>query len=243
MAQHKSVIYGDPGVGKTTFLLSYPQIFVIDTDNGLEGDAIKGRDLIHYEDLVTQDLQPTDIVFCKPRGHKELETAVKWFIANRKHFKTVGVDSIDGLSRMLLNEVVDEGKGKAKSLMQIFVPEQAEYGVNLRQMERVFDNLAALGVHVVCTAGVRDKEGTKRTADVIPSVQSVVRRWTNLMGEIVVVRRDAEGNIAPKGAPERVLMLDSSSPKRECKTRWSVLHPYVERVTFTRINELIEGDQ
>jgi len=219
----RDVFFGDPGVGKTTLALTYPRPFVINTDFGLEGDAVEGRD---------------DIIFAEPTGYRETEDVTRWMVAHQDRYDTIVLDAFDGLATILINEVTDQGKAKAAgNLLLEVVPEQAEYMTNQKQMERIINTLRRIpDKHIVLTGGVRQQEGRKRSLNAAPGLLAIVNRWASLMGELVVVRLNEAGEIDKKnGKPTRVLMLDPSSTNRECKTRWSALSPYVEEPTFDKL--------
>ena len=217
----RAVIYGDPGVGKTTLALTFPRPFVINTDFGLEGDAVAGR---------------TDLIVAEPRGYREFEDVTKWMVAHRDDFDTIVLDSFDGAATLLLNEVVDQGAANAGgSLLKEVVPETQEYLGNQKQMERIINTFRRFDKHIVMTGGVRQPEGKKRSLNAAPGLLQIVDRWTSLMGEVVVVRLGPDGSITKDGTPTRMLMIDPSSKNRECKTRWSALLPYVEEPTFDKL--------
>lgn len=216
------VVYGDPGVGKTTLALTFPRPFVIDTDFGLEGDAVAGR---------------TDVAVQQPTTYRDLEGLYFFVKEHADQFDTIVFDSLDGMIRLLLNEVVDQGKEKAKGLITELVPEQAEYLANQRQIERVLTDFRRLGKHMVLTSAVRQKDGQKRTVDAAPGLQPIINRWSSIMGELTIVRFDVDGRPTgdPGGKPDRVLAVDPASSVRECKTRFSALLPYIKAPSFDKM--------
>lgn len=207
------VVFGDPGVGKTTLALSFPRPLVINTDDGLEGDALKA-------------LKGAGGHKITPTGYKDLEALYFQIKADSAKYDTIVIDSLDELVRLLLDEVVDEGKGKrsdkvGQSILD-FVPEQAEYLANQRQMHRFLIALRRLNKHIVVTSGVRQKDGQKRTIDVAPGQQTIIYRWSSIMGELVA------GVELEEGKPgQHVLVVDPGSKRSVTKTRYRALLPYV----------------
>lgn len=82
----KLVIYGEPGVGKTWFALSFPSVYYIDT----EGGATRSHYMERLSKSGGQYMGPED-------GANDFETIieqVKALAAEKHKFKTVVVDSI-----------------------------------------------------------------------------------------------------------------------------------------------------
>ncbi len=227
------VVFGDPGVGKTTLALSFPKPFIINTDEGLEGDALRMlRARKGYQH--------------SPEDHNDLE-ALYFFIRDKsEHFDTIIIDSLDGLVELLLDEIVDQGKGMraAKTMGQSvtdFVPEQAEYLANQRQMRTFLTDLRRLGKMIVVTSAIREPKeaGEKKTVDVSPGLQRVVNRWASVMGELTVVSLDQD---KPRDK-SRVLVTDPGSARSVNKTRYAALLPYVVEPTYDKITSVITADR
>lgn len=209
------VVYGDPGVGKTSLALSFPRPLIINTDLGLEGDAL---DLLRAKG----GLEIT------PDKYADLEALYFWIRDRAEHFDTIITDSLDTVVSVLLGNIVDEGRGKGskgtgtQSVLD-FVPEQAEYLANQGQVERVLHSLRLLRKHVVLTSAVRQPDSGKRTVDVSPGIQRIVNRWASVMGELVVsVEPDSDD-----AEPKRLLNINPASERSVNKTRFKSLLPYV----------------
>lgn len=223
-------VYGDGGVGKTTFALSFPKPLVIDTDGGLEGDAVSG-DVIgeEWSPSAWQDLNAL-YTYIKTRTEKD-------------QYGTIVIDSIDTLCRFLLHEA--EGYAtKSRSANahenQLITPEQQDYGKVAGAIDIFLTKLKNLsrerGIHIVLTSAVRlpdpEKGRLKRTFDVQPAVEANLCYWANIYGEMVVVETKEEEH--------RILWTKVSDSTRKNKTRFGALRPGVTDPTFEKIVGLIE---
>lgn len=230
----RTIIYGAPGAGKTRLGLTWPRPFVIDTNRGLEGGAVEGRD---------------DIMVVQPQGHRDLTASYHFVKRNTEDYDTIFFDDATTLVRLLLNEQVDDGGDPTANYEPGVTPELRNYLAEQKQMERILTDFRRLGKHIVVAAGVRqpsDAAGNitgKRTLDTQPGIVGVFRDWASVIGELVVLRLNAAGEPASAengGVSTRVFMCDPSSEKRECKTRWSALEPHVIDPTFPKFWDLMK---
>jgi hypothetical protein len=203
------VVYGEPGVGKTTLAMTFPKPLVVNTDGGLVSVTVNRPG----EDLGEQWV---------PEGHKDLEALYFWIKSRIGEYETIVIDSLDELVFLLMDELVDAGaaydrkKQKDTHPVAEFVPEQAEYLANQRQMHSFLHALRQLGRHVVITSGVRAKLGEKRTVDVAPGLQTIVERWSSILGELLVVEDESKPEVNGK----RALIIPPSNNQRRSKNRF-----------------------
>lgn len=222
------VIFSEPGFGKTELALSFPRPLVIDTDDGLEGDALRS---LNEAGGMKWEFDRDDEDNIIP-GHQQLEALWFWGRDHRDEYDTIIFDSGPTLCSLLLNDTVDAGKGKStkNSVITDFVAEQAEYQVLLRQFTRILTDFRRLKKHMVVTAGVRDRDG-KRCPDFIPSLLPEVNHWCSVAGELVIRTTDADGQLADEGEEHRLLAVRPNTA-RWAKTRYETMLPYVFEPTF-----------
>jgi GTPase SAR1 family protein len=229
------VVYGDPGQGKTSFALSFPKPLVVDTDDGLEGDTVKGKAGEKWNPSQWRDLN--DLYF--------------WLKENveKKGYKTIVIDSLDTLCDLILIEATNmptRGRDENAIDTTLTQSEKQDYGKVAVAIRVFFSNLKVLsrehGTHIVVTCGVRlpdpEQGRRKRTMDAQAKVEKIVTQWSNIYGELVVVQTDTGKKTAKNEAiteDHRILWTQASDPKRQGKTRFSALEPGVTDPTFTKI--------
>jgi hypothetical protein len=206
-------IYGDAGVGKTVFSGTAPRPVFVDTDGGMVSLAVQGQKPMSFS----------------PTGYKELEGLYWWLKQNQESYDTIIWDSITTGQRLLLDEIHDQGLagGTANKPVMQWTPEIGEYQAQQRQLARILTDLRRLGAHMILTAGVRERLG-KRAPDLSPGNFTTVNHWCSIMGELVVVTHDPQGNQYPE--PRRV--LHTAPGGREAKSRFRSLLPGVVNPTF-----------
>ncbi len=228
-------VYGDGGVGKTTLLLSFPQVLVIDTDGGLEGDAVVGINGDEWSPDKWQDLNAL-YTYVKEKIVKARST--------KGAYKTIGIDSVDTLCNFLRHEAEGEANERA-----MITASQQDYGKVSTALDIFLTKLRVLsrahGIHIVLTSGVREidpeKGRMKRTFDCQPAVENLLLHWCNTYGELGFMpanpKKTAEENA--KLEETRVLWTAANDRNRKNKTRWDALRPGVANPTFTKLVDLI----
>jgi hypothetical protein len=227
-------VYGEGGVGKTTLALSFPKPLVIDTDGGLEGDAVVDIEGDEWTPDKWQDLNA-------------LYTHIKTRVEGDA-YQTIIIDSIDTLCHFLRHEAENIGtagrRANASETEMITASEQ-DYGRVSTAVDIFLTKLKNLskarGVHIVLTSAVREtnpeKGRLKRTFDCQPAVEKNLLYWCNTYGELEVVDISKDKD---KPNEHRILHTKVSDRARKNKTRWAALRPAVADPTFTKLVSLIE---
>jgi hypothetical protein len=214
------VLYGEPGVGKTTLAMSFPRPFVINTDDGLVAVTSESPEAVLGEQV--------DVT-----SYKDLEALYFWLKERADDFDTVIVDSLDELAFILTDELIARGhefdtrKGKEMHPVTEFIPEQAEYLANQRQLHAFLTALRRLDKHLVVVLGVRAADPPKqpkRGPNLAPGAAGDLARWASVIGEMVVTDQG------------RALIVRNGDPARVTKTRYRALDPYVLNPTFEKLN-------
>lgn len=229
-------IYGEGGVGKTTFALSFPKPLVIDTDGGLEGDAVVNISGDEW----------------RPEKWRDLNALYFWLKdqVDKKGYQTIVLDSISELCVLILHEAMalpTKTRKVALENEELIGAEKQDYGKVAYAVDNFLTKLKLLskakGLHIVITSGVREPDiefgRSKRTFDVQGAVEQALMYWSNVYGEYVCVE-----STDPKTktvSETRVLWTRQSDPVRRNKTRFAVLRPGVKDPTFTKIAGLIEA--
>lgn len=140
----RTIVYGDEGIGKTTFLSKFPNTFLIPAERGVS----------HIEDAS----KPSDDKICQ--SFDELMAYLEFFYVNESPCQHISIEGVSGVQRLIDKQVC---KDERKSHIE-------EIGYNggrklgMRYWEKLIEALDALGrdkrMNVSFSAHV-DKENFK----------------------------------------------------------------------------------
>jgi len=180
------VVYGPPGVGKTTFASSLEDLLFIDVE--------KGRTSI----LKTQN-RPT--IF-QPDNPEELGEAYLWLKANEGKFKAVAIDTYTEVEKWFLAEAVRQSVEKDPT-KDPNLATQNDYGRASRRMTKMtrsFHSLPMLKVYICHEREEKDEE----TGSIMKGpalMPSVVRDLNAYVDYIFYMSVDRNGNRAVYTSP------------------------------------------
>jgi len=185
----KMMIYGAPGVGKTSLLataglhkLTAP-ILLVNVEGGMLSIADSG---------VLGLKEPPDVVDLK--NFEGLEQ-IFWYLAKGDHpYKSVGIDSLselqmvnlEGIVKKLMNKPSGSG-AKRKSLDDIW---QEDYGTSTQQLRRVVRQFRDLPMHIFFSchdASSQDKDKTETIHPMLtPKLRAAVMGYMDVIGYMYV---------------------------------------------------------
>jgi hypothetical protein len=164
----KSLIYGEPGAGKT-FLFGTcadaPEVFIpallIDIDGGTA--TIRHRTTIDVKRIHSID---------------ELKALYAELAADPYYYKVVGVDNVSELQKIDMNEVMVDAKATANNpdKVDIYVPGQREWGKSGERMRIIVRHIRDLPCHVFMFAHLDEREDkTTKLMRISPSLPGKLR--------------------------------------------------------------------
>lgn len=243
------LLVGDGGTGKTRFIATCPQPYVYDTDNGMT--SVAGSDVQYdtFKDapygVKVGPRQKAEGIYewgtAWPAFIKHLNTNIAEKLETLKEgeslpFKLYGLDSLTTLAMICMNYVLKESGKTGKSQ-----PEVQHWGMQLRLLEVVMDQLTALPVPLVVTAHIkRDNNLVTENTELLPLVGG------QLSGKIGIyfdeVWYTERKSIPAKGTePARIITTiktDAVGLYKQAKSRhnipsgtearWSIVAPYFQ---------------
>jgi len=212
------LLYGEGGVGKTTFTATAPKPLLADCENGAKYFGLRGIKMD-----VAQITQWSDM--------KEF-----YKVAREGGYETVVIDPIGELMAKLKHSMVS--RGDRKNVQADGSPTMAGWGFLKTTMRDYIKLLKNSGLHVIFVAHV-DEKGDEDRLVKRPYLETKLSTELINMVDIVGYMTTATDN---EGESKRVIMVDPTSDKFIAKDRTGQLGKIIEP-NFDKIIKACQGTE
>lgn len=213
------VVYGEGGVGKTTFAASSPRPIIADCENGSKYFGLRGIEsdvaLIEKWDDMQEFLE----------------------IALTDNYDTIIIDPIGELMEKLTHYMV--GRADSKLVQRDGNPTMAGWGWLKQTMRTFLKTMRDSGKNVVVVAHVQEKEDEGR---IVKRPMVATKLSEELVNMVDVVGYMTTVNDSETGDTKRIIIVDPASDKYVAKDRTGRLGRYIEP-DFTKIVDGVRGDK
>lgn len=226
------VVHGMPGVGKTTLAAAAPAPIFLRTEDGQEGMGV----------------QAFDLLTSWPQMVEQLSALIK----EEHNFRTVVVDALDGVERLILAHVcAQEGAASIEK-----IPYGKGYVMALDQWQRLFAALQMLrekrgmAAVLICHSIVKRHaspdlaEFDRYQMRLHDKAQGLVFEWADLVGfartETLVKETDS-GRAQGVGTGRRLLCCNNDAPAYVGKNRYGVNQPLL--LTWSALDAAVNPAQ
>lgn len=223
----KGLLYGDPGVGKTTFLATASLI-----------KAMSPMLLLDIEggDLSLRDFPDVEVV--RVTSYEKMQPIYDELHRGRHGFKTVGIDNLTELRYFSMSSIMIDAVAK-NDKMDPDVPSQREWGKNSSQVRAVVRGFRDLPMHTFFTAHAKEAED-KRTnlTKVKPALPGQLSDEISGFVDLVLYYY-----IKMVGQEHKRLMLTTKTATTNAKDRSGKLPSVLEEPSMTDLIKLILPDK
>jgi len=212
------VVYGEGGVGKTTFAATAPRPIIADCENGSKYFGLRGIEsdvaLIEKWDDMQEFME----------------------IALTDKYDTVVIDPIGELMEKLIAYM--RNKADSKFVQRDGNPTMAGWGWLKSTMRTFLKTMRDSGKHIVIVAHVQEKDDEGR---MIKRPMIATRLSEELVNLVDIVGYMTTANDSETGETKRLIIVDPASDKYVAKDRTGRLGRYIEP-NFTKIVDGVRGD-
>lgn len=213
------VVYGEGGVGKTTFASTAPKPIIADCENGSKYFGLRG---------ISADVALIES-WSDMREFSRIATT-------DDRFETIVIDPIGELMDKLTRHMI--AKGDSKLVQKDGAPTMAGWGWLKKTMRDFLKVLRDSGKHIIIVAHVEEKEDEGR---LVKRPMVATKLSEELVNMVDIVGYMTTANDPETGNAKRVIIVDPDSDKQVAKDRTGRLGRYIEP-DFGKIVDGINGD-
>lgn len=213
------VVYGEGGVGKTTFAATAPKPIIADCENGSKYFGLRGIE--------------SDVALIE--SWSDMQEFLE--IALTDKYDTVVIDPIGELMEKLARYMIS--KADSKLVQKDGNPTMAGWGWLKQTMRNFLKVMRDSGKNVVVVAHVQEKDDEGR---IVKRPMVATKLSEELVNMVDVVGYMTTVNDNETGDTKRVIIVDPASDKFVAKDRTGRLGKYIEP-DFTKIVDGVRGDQ
>lgn len=212
------VVYGEGGVGKTTFAATAPRPIIADCENGSKYFGLRGIEsdvaIIEKWDDIQEFME----------------------IALTDNYDTVIIDPIGELMEKLITYM--RNKADSKLVQRDGNPTMAGWGWLKSTMRTFLKTMRDSGKHIVIVAHVQERDDEGR---VIKRPMIATKLSEELVNLVDIVGYMTTVSDTDSGETKRVIIVDPASDKYVAKDRTGRLGRFIEP-DFTKIVDGVRGD-
>lgn len=213
------VVYGEGGVGKTTFAATAPRPIIADCENGSKYFGLRGIE--------------AEVALIESWG--DMQEFLE--IALTDNYDTVIIDPIGELMEKLIRYMIT--KADSKLVQKDGNPTMAGWGWLKQTMRTFLKVMRDSGKNIIIVAHVQEKDDEGR---IVKRPMVATKLSEELVNLVDVVGYMTTVNDAESGETKRVIIVDPSSDKFVAKDRTGRLGKFIEP-DFTKIVDGVRGDK
>ena len=216
-----ALLYGDPGVGKTTVIGTASlvpamcPVLLLDVEGG---------------DLSLTGFPGIEVV--RVTSYKEMQPIYDELYRMRRGYRTVAIDNLTALRYFSMSDIMIQTKATSKNPdnVDIEVPSQREWGKNSEQIRRVVRGFRDLPMHTIFTAHAKEEEQKNGLFVTKPSLPGKLANEVSGFVDLLLYY-----NMKIVGSESKRLLQTQKTATTHAKERSGKLHPVVEAPTRAKI--------
>jgi len=215
-----AMIYGNGGIGKTTFASTAPKPLLLDCENGAKYFGLRGIEVDTVQIKSWKDFEDLELIETIKTGD----------------YETIVVDPIGEAMDKLINGLADFGNSKL--VQPDGSPTMAGWGYVKKKMRNFVKFLRDSGKNIILVAHIDEKQDDEQRIVKRPMIATKISEelinMVDVVGYMTSINRDGED--------VRVIIVDPGNDKMTAKDRTGQLGKYIEP-DFSKIVKACQGTE